>query len=123
MPIPYAETTIKVSRRPQLAEGTWVDPYDPAPEPTTVATGVRAVISTSSGREATAGGQQSITELRLACDEFAGGLSHYDIVTDEPSGEEYEVTWSRARTGMGLDHFSAGLKQTKGVAGGGSQNQ
>lgn len=113
MSIPHAETTIKVLRVP---DDPMRDPYDPPPPPDTIAAGVRAVISTSSGRESTAGGSQSITELRLSCDPYDGGLHHEDTVVDEHSGEEFDVVWSRHRRGMGLDHFAAGLKQVKGLS-------
>lgn len=95
------------------------EPYDPTPEPESVATGVRAHISTATGGENVAGGSQEVVNFRMSCDQFDGGLRHTDTVEDEATGEVYEVVWSVARNGVGLDHFQAGLKQVSGVVSGG----
>ncbi|MBM3679152.1 MAG: hypothetical protein FJW96_14955 [Actinobacteria bacterium] len=111
MAIPLATTTIAVLRVPADASR---DPYDPQPEPETVASGIRAHISSPSGRERTAGGSQEVVEFRLACDPT--DLRHTDRVQDEQSDAVYEVIWARPRQGHGLDHVEAGLKQVTGVA-------
>ena len=111
MAVPLATTTIAVLRAPADASR---DPYDVQPEPETVASGVRAHISSPSGRERVAGGSQEVVEFRLACD--LTDLRHTDRVQDEQSGATYEVVWARARQGLGLDHVEAGLRQVNGVA-------
>jgi hypothetical protein len=110
--IPLATTTVRVLRPDAGADR---DPYDPPGEPSTVAAGVRATISTSSGTEKVAGGSQEVVNFRLACDQYEGGLHHKDTIVDERSGEVYNVVWSVTRNGFGLDHFQAGLQQVSGV--------
>lgn len=80
---------------------------------TTVAEHVRAQISSPSGRERNIGGSQEIVEFSLSCDPV--DLTNLDQVYDETTGEMYEVTWARQRTGFGLDHTRAGLRAVKGV--------
>lgn len=103
MAIPLATTTITITR-PAVAD----DPYDGAETTTTVAAGVRAHISTPSGREQRAGGSQETIDFRLNCDTV--DLRHGDRVTDAQA-EAYEVVWAQARVGLGLDHVEAGLRQ------------
>lgn len=112
MAIPVATTTITILRVPADPAR---DPYDPQPDPATVATGIRAHISTSTGRETVEGGSQSITSLRLACDPFAGELHHLDRIRDEQSGRDYEVVWEERRYQFGLDHYTAGIERVSGV--------
>lgn len=113
MAIPLATTTITVER---VVPDPDRDPMDPQPEPTVIATGVRAHISTSTGSEAVgSGAEQSVTNFRMSCDPFDGGLHHEATVTDDLSGEVYEVVWSVSRVGLDLDHFQAGLTQVSGL--------
>lgn len=111
MPVPLHTTTISVLRLPTDPAR---DPYDPQPAPEVVATGIRAHISSPSGRERVAGGSQEVVEFRLSCDPVE--IRHTDRVQDEQTGSVYEVTWARARQGLHLDHTQAGLKQVSGVA-------
>lgn len=111
MAVPIATTTIAVLRVPTDVSR---DPYDAQPDPETVVSGVRAHVSSPSGRERVAGGSQEVVEFRLACDPT--DLRHTDRVQDEQSGATYEVVWARPRQGLGLDHVEAGLKQVTGVA-------
>lgn len=110
MAIPLHTTTITVLR---VATDPGRDPYDALPEPAVVAAGVRAHLSSPSGRERTAGGSQEVVEFRLACDPV--DLRHTDQVRDETTGLVYEVVWTRERQALGLDHTQAGLKQVTGV--------
>ena len=113
MAIPVETTTIRVERVPDDPDR---DPYDPAPAPQTVASGVRAHISTGRGDEDRAGGSRSHVHFRLSCDPYDGSLLHTDTIVDEQSGETYEVRWAVARFGLGdLDHYQAGLDQISGV--------
>lgn len=117
MAIPLATTTIAVRRLPAQNPNDWRDPTDEQPDRTVVATGVRAHISTSSGREAVqAGASQELVAFRLACDPIAVGLHHEDEVLDEVSGEVFQVVWTHARSALGLDHIEAALTQVSGVA-------
>jgi hypothetical protein len=106
--IPIATTTVSVLR----ADLDNVDPYDPAPTPATVASGVRAVISSPAGTEQVAGGQQEIVNFRLDCD--TTDLRHRDQIVDDASGERFDVVWVHDRTGLGLDYTQAGLRQVEG---------
>lgn len=109
--LPIATTTIAVVR-PNPSD----EPYETPGAPSTVATGVRAVISISRGDETTAGGDQEVVYFRLDCDPIAGvTLDHGDRVEDLGTGEVYEVLWARMARGLGLDHYEAGLKQVDGV--------
>lgn len=112
MAVPLATTTVTISR---IAADPDRDPYDAPPDPTDVASGVRAHISTATGTEAVAGGSQEVVNFRMSCDPFDGGLLHTDTVSDDTSGEVYDVVWAVARFGVGLDHFQAGLRQVSGV--------
>lgn len=110
MAIPVATTTIRVLRVP--ADPTR-DPLDPQPAAAVVASGVRAVISTSRGREPSPSGTQEVVEFRLSCDPVE--IRHTDSIQDEATGDTYEVVWARPRTGLGLEHAEAGLRQVTGV--------
>jgi hypothetical protein len=107
--IPLATTTIAV-----LSGSTSGDPYESQPGDTASATGIRAHISTSTGGETVRGGQQEEVTFRLSADPVE--LTHTDRVKDEKTGEVYEVVWTRPRTGLGLDHVQAGLRQIRGTA-------
>jgi hypothetical protein len=110
--IPVATTTVRVERRQADPD---VDPYENDAPWVTVASGVRAHISTGRGQEDRGGSDRSIVHFRMACDQFDGGILHTDRVVDEQSGEVYEVRWAVARSALGLDHFHAGLDQISGV--------
>lgn len=103
-------TTISVLRVPADSAR---DPYDAQPAAEVVASGIRAHISSPSGREHTEGGSQEVVEFRLSCDPVE--IRHTDRVQDEQTGAVYEVTWARERQGLRLDHTQAALKQVTGV--------
>lgn len=109
--IPISTTTIRIERPTHDPD---VDPLESHGEPTVVATGIRAHISTSRGRESAAGGgSQEIVYFRLSCDLV--DITRYDTVIDENTQEVYDVEWARERRGFGLEHMEAGLKQVAGV--------
>lgn len=112
MSLPLATTTISVQR--VTADLSTVDPYEVTAAPETVASGVRAHIGDPSGSELVAGAaaQQDIS-ARLDCDPI--DLHNTDVVVDDLTGETYEVVWTRARAGFGLDHTVAGLRQVTGA--------
>lgn len=110
MALPIATTTIAVLRRTVLATD---DPYEVTAVPAAVAEGVRAVIGAPSGNELVAGGSQEDVTHRLDCD--TTDLRNTDQVRDETTSETFDVVWARSRTGLGLDHTVAGLRQVTGV--------
>lgn len=103
MTLPLATTTVTVSRSDQ--DGT-KDAYDTVTY-TDRAQRVRAVISGPGGTEVTAGGSSEQVSARLDCDPC--DLRHDDRVTDDTTGDVWEVSWVRRRVGLGLDHMVAGL--------------
>lgn len=111
MSIPIATTTVSVLR----ADWDDADPYDPAPVPSTIASGVRAVISSPSGTEQVQGGQQEVVTFRLDCDPT--DIQHRDQIVDDATGDVFDVVWSRDRSGLGIDYTQAGLRQVEGPTG------
>jgi hypothetical protein len=107
--LPISTTTVTISRFP-------VDPardsYDAPPAAVTVASGVRAHISSPSGAETQLGGSQAVTQYRLDCDPV--DVTHIDRVTDDTTGITYEVLWAVSRYGLGLDHVEAALRLVEG---------
>jgi hypothetical protein len=75
----------------------------------TIARGHPAQIGSPSGSEDArpGGGRQTATSV-LQCDPLPG-LTHTCKVTDETTGDTFEVVWVKKRTGLGLDHVKAGL--------------
>ena len=71
-----------------------------------LAANVNAQIGSPSGSEDTASRQRISAELQ--CD-VVDGFDHTCIVTDEATGEQFEVLWVKLRLGLGLDHMKAGL--------------
>jgi hypothetical protein len=111
--IPLATTTITVLRPPSA------DPYgagyDGTPAaPTTVATGVRAVLGDPRGVERDVGGSQEDLRWTLTADPV--DLTHDDQVVDDTTGITYRVVWVARRFGLGLDHIEAELRRVHGEA-------
>lgn len=104
--IPVATTTIAVSE-PNTAD-LYGEPYEAPAARATTATGVRAVIDPTTGREQVAGGEQSIWDFDLTCDEVA--MSRLAQVTDERTGVAYRVVWVMTYPG----HVEAGLRLVLG---------
>jgi hypothetical protein len=110
--IPLATTTVTVTRSGSTA---YDDGYDTLPAPTIVAAGVRAHLSAPSGREAVDGGSAQTVQWRLTCDPV--DLHHADTVTDDSTGDVWDVVWAQTRTALGLAHTVAGLTRASGVTG------
>lgn len=110
--IPLATTTITVERTELLATA---DPYDAVTaNPETVASGVRAHLSAPGGIERQRGqSQQEDVAWRLACDPCE--MTADCIVVDDATGDRFEIEWARLRTGLGIDHIEASLRQVTGV--------
>lgn len=93
--------------------GRYVDGYEAAPTETTIASGVRAHLSAPSGTEQQQTGSAETVTWRLLCDPT--DLHHADLIIDEPTGQRFDVEWTRAKPGLGLDHTVAGVRQLSGV--------
>lgn len=106
-----ATTTVRVERPAQDA-----DPYETT-STATLATGVPAHISAPSGADQRIGGDAEVVDAILLTDRTPV-LVRTDIVVDETTGDTWQVTWTRVRIGLGLDHQKAGLVAVKGAAGG-----
>ena len=111
MSVPLATTTITI-RRPDGTD----DPYE-TPASALIARGVRAHIGSPSGSEKIVGGAKEVVDAVVRLDPTPC-LTHRDRLTDEGTGECWEVTWVRQRQGLGLDHQAAGLRAVKGGADG-----
>lgn len=107
--LPMAHTKITVKRPDQTADG-----YDPNPsDPVTVATDVRAEITSQSGTVTLANGQRVTYSARLHCDPC--DVQEGDEITDA-KGRTYQVRWCQPREGFGLDHVVGYLQQVKGAS-------
>lgn len=112
MTLPIATTTITVRRPASLADGE--DPYDePTTAPKLVAAGVRAHISVSAAVE-TVTGRASTNDITYKLNADPIELDARDQITDDRSGEVFEVVWARQQTGLGLDHTSGELRRVAG---------
>lgn len=108
MSIPTATTTITVEAMTETEPGE-------GRTAATVASGIRAVIGSPSGREqpAPGGGTSRVTDV-LNCDPCPELADNTCRVTDDTTGTVYEVEWVRQRGGFGLEHTKAGLVQIVG---------
>lgn len=110
MAIALATTTISVQRLPA---DTSRDGYDDVPARTTVKTGLRAVIGSPSGRETITTGNRTVATFTLNSDPF--DFEPTDRVTDEATGDEYDVIWTRTRSEL-IPHTEGRLQQASGAA-------
>lgn len=92
------------------------DPYEAAVL-TVVAAGVPANVTSPTGRDARVGGDQELVDALLTID-TTPVLDRTMRVTDDVTGELWDITWCRRRTGLGLDHQVAGLVAVKGGSNG-----
>lgn len=118
MPIPFATTTITImGRRPQSAVDPSAEGYDdPEPPMPTLATGVRACISTPSETRHRDGASE-VDDFALMCDPVDVGLNQYDRVIDEKTGDAYDV-YSASRSVavvFGLAHITGVLRKSRGL--------
>lgn len=109
--IPIATSAITITR-------VEIDPtIDPTKAgditPTTIATGVRAVIDTPSASVALSFGDRIVYTARLTCDPC--DLQQNDTVIDTVGDTEWRVLWTRLKAGLGLDHRVAQLRLVTGA--------
>lgn len=109
--IPLALTTITVSR--VASDGT-LDGYDPQPDPTTITTGLRAVIGNPGGSQNITAGDRTVVTFPFTTD--PADIQADDTITDETTGTQYRVEWCRPRTGLGLDHVEGECEQVSGAS-------
>ena len=79
------------------------------------ATGIPGDTSYFSGAESVAHGDRERVDCRIFLDTLLD-IRHYDRLIDEQSGDEWEVSYSRKRQGLGLDHLLIGGYQVTGTA-------
>lgn len=112
MAIPFATTRISILRLSQ--EQIDGEPYQT--EVRTVAeTDIRAVIALSPqnrGEESVKGGERAKVKARLTCDPCT--LGHLDQVVDLVTEDVWNVEYVQDRTGLELDHITAGLYRIEG---------
>lgn len=108
MALPLATTTVTI-----VETASSGDPYEDA-TPTTLATGVRAVIGSPSGRDLCVGGEQSI--IHAVADVDGMLVTHTCQLIDETTGDRWAVAWVQRRVGLGLDHQHCGLTRVTGGA-------
>lgn len=101
--IPLATTTITV----RTVDDAGADPTD-APTVSTRASGAPAHIGSPNGNDQVLAGEQETVDAALQTDTQVGRL---DLIDDETTGETWAVVWARFRTGLGLDHWRAGLRR------------
>lgn len=111
MTLPLTTTSVTIQRP---ADG--VDPYEDQGL-TVVATGVRGVVSGSAGGGIDRGGAQEVLTATLYVEQEAD-VKHYDIITDETSGQRWRAQWMRERYELGLGHKVVGLEAVAGAADG-----
>lgn len=107
MTLPLATTTITIES-PGPSE-----PYEPSTW-LPFAAGIPAHIGDPSGSELLRGGSQERIDKRLGSEPIAGLTSDHRI-TDDVTGDRYEVVWVDQRVGLGLDHTVAGLRRFRGT--------
>lgn len=104
-------TTLTVTR--PTADG---DPYETGAT-TTVYTSIEGHVSAPSGGDRNIGGDLEVVDA-VAYLPAGTVLEHSDRIVDDGTGNEYAVTWTRQRQGLGLDHVVAGLRAVKGGSNG-----
>jgi hypothetical protein len=108
--IPLATSTITVQR---VASTVGQDGYDPdQPGPSTVASGVRAVVTPPSASVALSGGDRVVYTGQLTCDPV--DLRADDTVTDSTSGLTWMVLWAQPVNAVGLTFVRAQLRLVQG---------
>jgi hypothetical protein len=114
--IATTRVTVKRPSRPST-EDPYGDGYDePEDRDDTEATVVanhRATISPAGMTGVSSGGESEVAEFRLTCDPCS--MSYLDTVTDETTGQVFDVLWANETPGVaGLGHVAAGLRTIKG---------
>jgi hypothetical protein len=113
MSIPLALTTLTVQRvTPVPGDDQIVDGYDTEPAPTTVATGIRAVIRNPSVSVVLAGGDRIVFTATFSADPC--DIRPGDTVIDS-NGTIWRAMWTVLSSGFGLDHVDGELRLVTGA--------
>lgn len=99
-------TTVTVRRVPAKVDG-----QDPVLAQQVV-TRVPARVSSIDGRRDLT--KESATAVLYV--DYGVDLRRQDQVTDDVTGDVWDVTWTRAHVGLGLDYLAARLERSKGSA-------
>jgi hypothetical protein len=94
------------------------DPDQDSGDPITyveVATGVPGVSMFYSGTESVALGHRERVDVRIAI-ETSLSPEFFDKITDELTGDTWDIAWARQRIGLGLDHWLLGCLEITGTA-------
>ena len=110
MSLPFATTTLTVSRVPPDSTR---DGYDPQPAPTVLAT-VRGVIGNPSGSQNITAGDRTVVTFPFRTDPT--DITADDTLLDNTNGLTYRVRWARNRYGLGLDHVEGECEQIQGAS-------
>jgi len=110
MALPLATSTYTVLRC-DTANDDSGDPMVYVP----VVTGVPGVSMFHSGSESVAHGHRERVDVRIAM-ESPVEIRYFDKVTDEITGDEWDVAWVRKRVGLGMDHWLVGCVEITGAA-------
>lgn len=113
MAIPLALVTLTVQRvTPVAGDDGQFDGYDSAPAPSTIASGIRAVIGQPSASVVLAGGDRVIYSASFSADPCS--IQAGDVVIDS-SGTSWIALWATTVKGLGLDHTQGELRLVQGA--------
>jgi len=93
-----------------------VDP-DEAATVVTVASGVRAHLSSPTGIDVAVGGDKEVVDM-VAYLPAGTTVEPSDRLVDDTTGITYSIVWTRARHGLGLAHVACGVRGVRGGANG-----
>lgn len=106
--IPLSTTTVTIERPTAGADAFEAVTY------AEVAVAVPGHVSSPSGTEARGSGTQEAVSATLALVPGTD-VRRQDRVTDDSTGDIWQVEWVRARQGLGLDRVVAGLNAVTGT--------
>lgn len=113
MAIPLALLTLTIQRvTPVAGDDDQIDGYDSQPAPTTIASGIRAVIGQPSANVVLSGGDRVVYSASFSADPT--DIQPGDTIIDS-TGIVWSALWSRSVFGLGLSHTSGELRLVTGV--------
>lgn len=110
MSLPFITTTATIERIVDPLQDSRVEPTW-----TVVATGIPCVLGSISGSES---GRSQVTKTGSGKFQPGTDIRSYDRVTDEMTGDVFEIGFVQTRRGFNLDHVRVELKMTIGASGG-----
>lgn len=113
MAIPLALVTLTVQRvTPVAGDDGQFDGYDSAPAPSTIASGIRAVIGQPSANVVLTGGDRVVYSATFDADPCS--IQPGDTIIDS-SGTVWSALFSTTIRGLGLDHTRGELRLVTGA--------